>query len=155
MFLTMTFTPLAKTSGVKSEKGIWSTFNINIYFKTYQYGWRNHSHPEENNAHPLSPNLQSMAGIHCPRPERIKIWPVQSTFRSIYLTIKRRPLRLTVHRNKWMVILNLLNKNLHSWLLANSAVLTGLKLGKEWSLYLRFNPMKKGSIEIYWDKLLT
>ena len=55
-------------------------FNINIYFKIYQYGWRNHSHPEENNAHPQSPNLQSMADIHCPRPKGIKIWSVQSTF---------------------------------------------------------------------------
>ena len=117
MFLTITLTPLAKTSGVKSKMEYDQLFNIYIYFKTHQCGWKNHSHPEENTAHPLSPNLQSMAGTHYPRPKRIKIWPVQSTFRSIYFTIKRRPLLLTVHRNKWIVILNLLNKNLHSWLL--------------------------------------
>ena len=130
-------------------------FNIYIHFKTHQCGWKSRSHPEENTAPRPSPNLRSMAGTHSPRPERIKIWPVKSTFRSLCLTIKRRPLLPSVHRNKWIVILNLLNKNLRSWLLQILRSWLAWSWERNGSLYLKLNPMKKGSIEIYWDKLLT
>ena len=118
MFLTMTLTPLAKTSGVKSEKR--NMINLLIYTSISKFT----STVEEiiliRKRILLILYLQIFKVWLVPTTlalKGLKFWPVQSTFRSIYFTIKRRPLLPSVHRNKWIVILNLLNKNLHSWLL--------------------------------------